>query len=76
MRVLIIGCGYIGITLGKRLISAGHQVYGLSRSGSRTPELASLAIIPITADITRRETCRPYLLASIGLCFASHLGGG
>ncbi len=50
MRVLIIGCGYVGIPLGLELIRQGHQVWGLRRSVASFP--AGSGIIPVAADIT------------------------
>ncbi|HEX2878010.1 MAG TPA: hypothetical protein VHO25_00600 [Polyangiaceae bacterium] len=32
MRVLIAGCGYVGMALGSRLCTLGHQVWGLRRN--------------------------------------------
>ena len=29
MRVLIIGCGYVGLPLGEALVRAGHEVFGV-----------------------------------------------
>ena len=54
MRVLIVGCGYVGLPLGQALVQAGHQVSGLRRSASSTGELRSAGLTPIIADITRR----------------------
>ena len=46
-RVLIAGCGYTGIALGKELASEGHTVWGLRRR----PELLPAAIHPLKADL-------------------------
>ncbi|HMP90491.1 MAG TPA: NAD-dependent epimerase/dehydratase family protein [Kiritimatiellia bacterium] len=32
MRILIVGCGYVGVRLAHRLMSDGHTVYGLRRN--------------------------------------------
>src|SRR4051812_649012 len=48
MRALIIGCGYVGTTLGARLVQLGHEVIGIRRSAE--PE-AGIKII--SADITQ-----------------------
>ena len=55
MRVLIVGCGYVGIALGIELLKQGHSVAGLRRSPSGLEDLKSAGIEPLTADITRRE---------------------
>lgn len=54
MRVLIIGCGYVGLPLGVELIRQGHDVFGLRRSAAE--ELKSAGLTPVMADITARET--------------------
>src|SRR5690349_8380350 len=53
MRVLIIGCGYVGLPLGAELARAGHHVFGVRRSGGRQRELVDAGIEPVIADITR-----------------------
>jgi len=55
MRVLIVGCGYIGLPLGARLIREGHEVFGLRRNPEAGPELLAAGIHPLFADITRPE---------------------
>ena len=52
MRVLIIGCGYVGVALGKELARLGHQVSGVRRSTGAASELRSAGIQPLIADIT------------------------
>ena len=56
MRVLIVGCGYVGLPLGKELARRGHAVFGLRRSVLAAAELQAAGIIPLHADITRPET--------------------
>ena len=56
MRVLIIGCGYAGVPLGKELASRGHEVYGLRRSPTAESELRAASIIPLYGDITEPES--------------------
>jgi nucleoside-diphosphate-sugar epimerase len=55
MRALIIGCGYVGIALGKRLRALGHDVAGIRRSDTGLKELEAAGIKPLVCDITRRE---------------------
>ncbi|HEX7859072.1 MAG TPA: SDR family oxidoreductase [Verrucomicrobiae bacterium] len=52
MRVLIIGCGYVGLPLGHRLTTLGHAVSGLRRSTGSDAQLRASGIQPIHADIT------------------------
>jgi nucleoside-diphosphate-sugar epimerase len=55
MRVLIVGCGYVGLPLGKELVRRGHEVFGLRRSVLAEAELLVAGIVPIHADITQPE---------------------
>ena len=55
MRVLIIGCGYVGIPLGAELVRLGHEVFGVRRSSDADAELKEAGIHPLVADISRRE---------------------
>ena len=55
MRVLIIGCGYVGIQLGAELVKQGHEVFGLRRSMGAEAEFKAAGIKPLTADITKAE---------------------
>ncbi len=54
MRVLIIGCGYVGIPLGIELLRLGHEVFGVRRSFEGESEMKAVGIQPITTDITNR----------------------
>ena len=54
MRVLIVGCGYVGLPLGAELVQQGHEVFGLRRSAA--DELKAAGITPLLADITRAES--------------------
>ena len=56
MRVLIVGCGYVGLPLGVELVRLGHEVCGLRRSAPAEGELKAAGITPLIADITRPET--------------------
>src|SRR5882724_1193431 len=55
MRVLIVGCGYVGLPLGAELVRQGHEVAGIRRRQSSEPELRAVGIIPLIADITQPE---------------------
>ena len=54
MRVLIVGCGYVGLPLGAELVQQGHTVFGLRRSAA--DELKAAGITPLMADITQAES--------------------
>ena len=53
-RVLIVGCGYVGVALGGELARQGHAVFGLRRSAP--DQWRADGITPLTADLTRPET--------------------
>jgi nucleoside-diphosphate-sugar epimerase len=56
MRVLIVGCGYVGLPLGVELIRLGHEVFGLRRNLAAQNELKTAGIQPLLGDITKAET--------------------
>ncbi|MDD5138713.1 MAG: SDR family oxidoreductase [Verrucomicrobiales bacterium] len=56
MRVLIVGCGYVGVPLGAELVRLGHDVFGLRRSPAAESELKAAGIQPLLGDVTRPET--------------------
>jgi len=56
MRVLIVGCGYVGVSLGAELVRLGHEVFGLRRSAAAATELKHAGIQPLLADITQPST--------------------
>jgi len=53
VRVLIIGCGYVGLPLGVELLRQGHAVFGLRRSAEGAATLQRAGLQPIVADVTR-----------------------
>ena len=55
MRVLIIGCGYVGLPLGAQLVRDGHDVFGMRRTVGSSAELTAAGIKPLTGDITKPE---------------------
>jgi nucleoside-diphosphate-sugar epimerase len=56
MNCLIVGCGYVGLPLGRELVQLGHEVFGLRRHASGENELKATGIRPLIADVTRPET--------------------
>ena len=77
MRVLIVGCGYVGIPLGAALVQAGHEVHGLRRSTTRTDELSNAGIHPLIADITNLKQLEtlPCAYEWVVNCVSSSGGG-
>ncbi len=78
MRVLIVGCGYVGLPLGKELARLGHEVSGLRRSALAEAEMKAAGIMPLHADITQPETLTklPRDFDWVVNCTASGGGGG
>ncbi|HEY1717003.1 MAG TPA: SDR family oxidoreductase [Verrucomicrobiae bacterium] len=56
MRVLIVGCGYVGVPLGAELVRLGHEVSGLRRNLAAENELKAAGISPLFADVAKPET--------------------
>jgi len=56
MRVAILGCGYVGITLGQQLLDAGHEAIGVRRSAQGCERLAAAGLDPLQGDLTNAET--------------------
>ena len=56
MRVLIVGCGYVGRPLGRCLAQQGHEVFGTRRCLDREPGFEEGAIRWLAADVTARDT--------------------
>jgi nucleoside-diphosphate-sugar epimerase len=52
MRVAILGCGYVGLELGRQLQSAGHETIGVRRSASGIEAIESAGFRGIRADVT------------------------
>jgi nucleoside-diphosphate-sugar epimerase len=53
MRVLIVGCGYVGLPLGGELMKQGHQVRGLCRTDAGVAAMQAAGIPPLQADVTQ-----------------------
>jgi len=61
MRTLIVGCGYLGMAVGKELVRHGHEVFGLRRTKMADGDLKAHGIAPINGDITKREDFEKFL---------------
>ncbi len=53
-KILIAGCGDVGIALGLTLIQGGHHVYALRRNTGALPDV----LHPVAADLTDTATLR------------------
>ncbi|MFB6097152.1 MAG: SDR family oxidoreductase [Haloferacaceae archaeon] len=52
MRVAILGCGYVGLELGRQLRRAGHEVVGVRRSDAGVDAVEAAGLAPVRADVT------------------------
>lgn len=77
MRVLIVGCGYVGFPLAAELARRSHEVFGLRRSTQSDNALKAARITPLHADITRPDSLKqlPHDFDWVVNCVASGGGG-
>lgn len=52
MRVAILGCGYVGLELGRQLADAGHDVVGVRRSDAGLNAIEAAGFEAVRADLT------------------------
>jgi len=74
MRVAILGCGYIGLELGRQLTDAGHEVVGVRRSDSGCDAIEDAGFEAHQADLTDPDDVEN-LPAADWLVFAASSGG-
>src|SRR6185436_9709260 len=77
MRVLIVGCGYVGSALATRLQGLGHEVCALRRTQNPVESASTSGIKFLQADITRPETLSslPSVYDWVVNCVSSSRGG-
>ena len=77
MRVLIVGCGYVGLPLGAELVKQGHEVFGARRTNTAEAERKAAGIQPLAIDITRPEEAAklPAPFDWVVNCVSSDKGG-
>ena len=73
-RVVILGCGYIGLELGQQLATAGHDVTGVRRSEAGQQAIEAAGFSPHQADLTD-PAARNDLPAADWVVFAASSGG-
>jgi nucleoside-diphosphate-sugar epimerase len=73
-RVAIVGCGYVGIELGRQLLDRGHDVHGVRRSEEGLATVESAGIGSIRADVTDPESLSA-LPEADAVIFAASSGG-
>lgn len=59
MRVLVAGCGYVGLALAKELVRQGHSVVGIRRSPEAAAVLTNAGVEPLITDLARPDFTRP-----------------
>lgn len=55
-HALIVGCGYLGQTLARRLIDAGATVFGTTRTHAHATRLSRMGVRPMLVSVTRPVT--------------------
>ncbi|AEH38652.1 SDR family oxidoreductase [Halopiger xanaduensis] len=55
MEIAILGCGYIGLELGRQLTARGHDVVGVRRSDAGLEAIEDAGLEAVRADITDRD---------------------
>lgn len=74
MRVVVLGCGYVGIELGRQLVDRGHDVVGVRRSEDGVTAIEREGIEGVQADVTD-ATAVAALPDADALVFAASSGG-
>jgi nucleoside-diphosphate-sugar epimerase len=77
MRVLIVGCGYVGFPLAVEMTKCRHEVFGLRRSHASDDSLLAAGVTPLHADIADASSLEglPRDFDWIVNCVASGGGG-
>lgn len=74
MNVTILGCGYIGVELGRQLTARGHEAVGVRRSEEGIEEIEEAGFEAVRADLTASEELSQVPDAD-ALVFAASSGG-
>lgn len=72
--IVVVGCGYVGIELGRRLRTAGSDVAGVRRSDDGLVAVSEAGIRPVRADVTDPESLST-LPDAEAVVFAASSGG-
>ncbi|WP_232700907.1 SDR family oxidoreductase [Halobacterium wangiae] len=74
MDVAVLGCGYVGLELGRQLTAAGHEPVGVRRSADGIDSILAAGFEAVRADVTDADS-----LASVpdvdAVVFAASSGG-
>jgi nucleoside-diphosphate-sugar epimerase len=74
MRVAILGCGYVGIELGRQLRNAGHEPVGVRRSDGGIDAIRDAGFPAVQADVTDAGSLET-VPAADAIVFAASSGG-
>ncbi|WP_135364486.1 SDR family oxidoreductase [Halosimplex halophilum] len=74
MRVAILGCGYVGLELGRQLTAAGHDAVGVRRSEQGVEAIESAGFAGVRADVTDADALAAVPDAD-AVVFAASSGG-
>ncbi|MFC4246749.1 SDR family oxidoreductase [Natribaculum luteum] len=74
MRVAILGCGYVGLELGRQLLEAGHEPIGVRRSGAGVAAIEENGFEGVRADVTDQSSLEAVPDVD-ALVFAASSGG-
>ncbi|HMB49507.1 MAG TPA: SDR family oxidoreductase [Natronoarchaeum rubrum] len=74
MRVAILGCGYVGVELGRQLTAAGHEAIGVRRSDDGVETIEAAGFEAVQADVTDDESLAAVPDAD-AVVFAASSGG-
>ena len=74
MRVVILGCGYVGLELARQLTAGGHDVTGVRRSAEGLAAVEETGARAVEADVTDRASLAAVPDAD-AVVFAASSGG-
>jgi len=74
MRVVILGCGYVGIELGRQLTAAGSDAVGVRRSAEGVESIEAAGFTGVRADVTDADALATVPDAD-AVVFAASSGG-
>ncbi|MFB6072321.1 MAG: SDR family oxidoreductase [Halobacterium sp.] len=74
MRVAVLGCGYVGLELGRQLAAAGHDPVGVRRSDDGLAAIRDAGFDAVRADVTDADSLSA--VPDVGaVVFAASSGG-
>lgn len=75
MKILITGVtGYIGGSVAKALLDAGHSVYGLTRNADQINELKEMGVEPVIGSLEDAQLLTEYAHRSDGVIHTADVG--